>query len=440
MRRIHPVQAIGVRDFGMNAQSEMLAALKSRRHGHTLPRKFYTDPAFYQADLECLFYREWLFAGHDCELAGPGAFFTLRIGEYPVLVVRGRDGAIRAFHNSCRHRGSRLCAAEKGSAVRLVCPYHNWSYDLDGRLLFARDMGEDFDPKPYGLKPVHCESIGGYLWLCLAREAPDIAPLRASIEPYFAPHRLGETKVAFESTIVENGNWKLAWENNRECYHCAPNHPELCRTFPEAPTVTGVEGAMSDPFIADHWARCERAGLPSHFALSGDGQYRVTRVPLLRDAISYTMSGKAAVGRPLSASVVAPRIGSLLLFHYPTTWNHILGDHAVSFRLLPLGPAQTQVTTKWLVHKDAVEGVDYQIDELTAVWAATNDQDRRIVEENQRGVSSPAFEPGPYNALHEGGVMQFVAWYAAAMERALGEGTPAPPAGALQYADNGGGA
>src|SRR6204780_2497575 len=237
----------------MNAQSEMLNALASRRHGHTLPRKFYSDPAFYQADLDNLYYREWLFVGHDCELAEPGAYFTLQVGDYPIIVVRGRDGAIRAFNNSCRHRGSRICSAERGSAVRLVCPYHNWSYNLDGRLLFARDMGKGFDPKPLGLKPVHCESVAGYLWLCLAPAPPDFAAFRAKVAPYLAPHRLSEAKIAHQSTIVENGNWKLVWENNRECYHCAPNHPELCRTFPEAPTVSGVEGAMSDPFITDHW-------------------------------------------------------------------------------------------------------------------------------------------------------------------------------------------
>ncbi|MGD0721077.1 MAG: aromatic ring-hydroxylating dioxygenase subunit alpha [Roseiarcus sp.] len=408
----------------MNVQSEMLGALVERRHGHTLPRRFYTDPAFHQLDLDRLFYREWLFAGHDCEVPRAGDYFTLQIGDYPVIVVRGRDGAIRAFHNSCRHRGSRVCAAERGSAVRLVCPYHNWSYDLDGRLLFARDMGRDFDPRPLGLKPVHCENVGGYVWLCVAREAPDFARFRGLVAPYLAPHRLSEAKIAFQSTIVENGNWKLVWENNRECYHCAPNHPELCRTFPEAPTVTGVEGAMNDPFIAGHWARCEEIGLPSRFEISPDGQFRASRVPLLREAVSYTMSGEAAVRRPLSDGLAEPDIGSLLLFHYPSTWNHVLGDHAVSFRVLPLGPTQTQVTTKWLVHKDAVEGVDYKLDQLTEVWTTTNDQDRRIVEENQRGVSSPAFEPGPYNPLHEGGVMQFVEWYAGAMGRALGAPTP----------------
>jgi Rieske 2Fe-2S family protein len=404
----------------MDARDEMLAELRNRRPGRTLTRKFYSDPGFYQLDVDNIWRREWLFAGHDCEAQKPGDYFTLQVADHPILVVRGRDGALRAFHNSCRHRGSRICSAEKGSAARLVCPYHNWSYELDGRLLFARDMGPGFDRTHLGLKRLHCESVGGYVWICLAPNAPNFAEFVAGMTPYVAPHDLTNAKVAAESTIVENGNWKLVWENNRECYHCAPNHPELCRTFPERPTVSGVSGEPDDPLILEHWRRCERAGLPSRFQLSQDGQWRATRVPLLGDAVSYTMSGRAAVSRPLSDNVTEPRIGSMLLFHYPTTWNHLLGDHAVTFRVSPLGPTHTQVTTKWLVHRDAVEGVDYSAEELTAVWKATNDQDRRIVEENQRGVLSPAFEPGPYSPIHEGGVMQFIEWYCSATARALG--------------------
>ena len=132
---------------------------------------------------------------------------------------------------------------------------------------------------------------------------------------------------------------------------------------------------------------------------------------LIEDAESYTMSGKRAVKRPLSDDVTISHIGTMLLFHYPTTWNHMLGDHAISFRVLPLSAEETQVTTKWLVHKDAVEGVDYDLHELTHVWQMTNDQDRSIVEENAFGIRSPAYEPGPYSPDHEGGVMQFVEWY-----------------------------
>ncbi|WP_411033542.1 aromatic ring-hydroxylating oxygenase subunit alpha [Shinella sp. BYT-45] len=396
----------------MDIRSDVLRKLKNRRDGYSLEQAFYIDPDYYRLDLETIWYRDWLFIGHDCEIPKAGNYFTVQVGDYPVVVTRDRAGTIRALHNSCRHRGSRVCTQHKGTSAKLVCPYHQWTYELDGSLLFARHMAEDFDKSQHGLKKIHCETVGGYIFICLADEAPDFSAFRATVEPYLARHRLGETKVAFESTIVEKGNWKLVWENNRECYHCAANHPELCRTYPEAPTATGVQGAKNDPVIAAHWEKCEAAGLPSEFRISPIGQFRAARMPLIQDAESYTMSGARAVARPLSSDILESHIGTLLLFHYPTTWNHVLADHAITFRVLPLGPELTQVTTKWLVNKDAVEGVDYRLDELTHVWTETNDQDRRIVEENAFGIRSPAYQPGPYSVEDEGGVMQFVEWYA----------------------------
>lgn len=406
----------------MDFQNSVLRQLKGRRDGFSLEQPFYIDQDYFKLDMEMIWYRDWLFMGHDCEIPRAGNYFTVQIGDYPVVIVRGRDGQIRAFHNTCRHRGHRVCTQDRGAAAKLVCPYHQWTYELDGSLLFARQMGEDFDKAQFGLKPVHCQSVGGYIFICLANEAPDFAPVRATIEPYMAPHRLLEAKVAHRNTIIEKGNWKLVWENNRECYHCAGNHPELCRTFPEAPTVTGVEGAMDDPVILEHWSRCQAAGLPSQFAMDPAGQFRVARMPLIEGVESYTMSGQNAVKRRLSDDVTIDRIGTMLLFHYPTTWNHMLGDHAISFRVLPISAEETAVTTTWLVHKDAVEGVDYNLDELTHVWNMTNDQDRSIVEENAFGIRSPAYEPGPYSVEHEGGVMQFVEWYSNFMiERLQGD-------------------
>lgn len=406
----------------MDLQSKVLRQLKNRRDGFSLEQPFYIDQDYFRLDMETIWYRDWLFVGHDCEIPRAGNYFTAQIGDYPVVIVRGKDQVIRAFHNTCRHRGHRVCTQERGASAKLVCPYHQWTYDLDGSLVFARQMGETFDKSEFGLKTVHCESVAGYIFICLANEAPDFAPVRATIEPFLAPHRLAEAKVAHRNTIIEKGNWKLVWENNRECYHCAGNHPELCRTYPEAPSATGVQGAKDDPVIAEHWARCEAAGLPSEFTMDPSGQFRVARMPLIQDAESYTMSGKRAVRRPLSDDIGISHIGTMLLFHYPTTWNHILGDHAISFRVLPISAEETAVTTTWLVHKDAVEGVDYTLDELTHVWNMTNDQDRSIVEENAFGIRSPAYEPGPYSVDHEGGVMQFVEWYANFMvERLQGD-------------------
>jgi Rieske 2Fe-2S family protein len=395
---------------------DLAERLDRRTQGRTLESAFYGSPEVHAFDIDQVFTRQWLFAGHECELAKPGDFFTLQVGPYPVVVVRGNDGAIRAFHNSCRHRGSRLCPEPHGERVKLVCPYHAWTYDLDGKLLFARDMGPDFDRADHGLHPVACADFAGYVFICLAQTPPDIGPLQAMAEAYLGVHDLKHAKVAHESVIYEKGDWKLVWENNRECYHCAPNHPELCRAFPLTPGVSGVNGADDAPEIAAHWRACEAAGLKSQFQISPDGQFRFARMPLKEGAESYTLSGRRAVRRPLSDKVPADlNIGSLLFFHYPGCWNHVLGDQALSFRVLPAGPGLTQVTTKWLVHKDAVEGVDYDLAELTQVWNATNEQDRRIVEENQIGVASPAYRPGPYCAVHEGGVIQFLDWYAGAV-------------------------
>lgn len=405
----------------MTARDAMLSRLRRRNPETALEREFYCSQEDYQVDLEMIWYRDWLFVGHDCEVPKGGNYLTVQIGDYPVVVVRDRDGTLRAFHNSCRHRGSRICSAERGTAPRLVCPYHQWTYHLDGRLFSARDMGSDFDKSQHGLKPVHCASVGGYIWVCLAAAAPDFEPIRKHLEPYFQPHQLHQTKIAFESTIIEQANWKLVWENNRECYHCAANHPELIRTFPEDPTLLDVDSAAANPRNATKWAHWESIGLPSKFHISDNGQYRTLRMPLLEGAVSFTMSGNAAVRRPLAESITEPDVGTLLLFHFPTTWNHVLADHAISFRVLPIGPTKTQLTTKWLVHRDAVEGVDYDLKELTEVWLATNAADTRNCQENQLGVNSPAYDPTPYSPVHEAGVTQFVDWYCTHLEGRLRE-------------------
>ncbi|MDE2450672.1 MAG: aromatic ring-hydroxylating dioxygenase subunit alpha [Gammaproteobacteria bacterium] len=400
--------------------NRVLRSLRERMPGAGLSREFYTDPEIFALDLERIFYRDWLFAGHSAELPEAGSYVTLQIGAYPILLTRAADGVIRAFVNSCRHRGARVCPEAAGKATRLVCPYHQWTYQPDGRLFAARQMGPGFDRSQLGLKPLHCETVAGYIFVCLAAEAPDFAPTRRHLEPYLLPHRLSEARVAFQSTIIEEGNWKLVWENNRECYHCAANHPELARTFPDTPTVTSVSGAAEDPQITEHWRRCEAAALASQFQLSPDGQTRTARMPLIGPAVSYTMTGEPAVKRPLSDSI--PRdlnIGALLLFHYPTTWNHVLADHAISFRVSPLTPTRTALTTKWLVHRDAVEGVDYDLGELTRVWLATNEQDRGIVREIQIGASCPTYEPGPLSNVTEGGVKQFIDWYCSRLEQPL---------------------
>lgn len=401
----------------MNDHSEILTILAQQTPGMSLARPFYTAPDLYQADLDLIWYRDWIFAASIAELPKPGAYVTLQLGAYPVVVVRGADGDIRAFHNVCRHRGQRLCSKPSGQAAKLVCPYHQWTYETDGKLLWARDMGAGFDASKHGLKSIHCAAVGGMVFICLAESAPDFSALKAAADRYTAPHQPQDLKVAHQSRIIENGNWKLVLENNRECYHCAGAHPALCRTFNDDPDLVGSDDSLSSPAGAAHVNRCEDAGLPSRFVISPQEQWRLVRIPFVGQAVSYTMDGKAAA--PLLPGMPFANAGSLLFFHYPNTWNHYLSDHVLNFRVLPISPTETEVVTTWLVHKDAVEGRDYDLTRLTEVWLATNDEDRRVVEENQAGITSPAYEPGPYSVRQESGVIQFVDWYLASLARGI---------------------
>lgn len=404
----------------MNRVSDLAAMLQRRRAGYSLEQAFYIDDVVFQADLELLFYREWLFVGHEADVSQAGDWFNYAIGDANVVVLHNGQGELRAFHNSCRHRGSKVCMGDRGNSANLVCPYHQWTYDLDGNLVFAKDMGENFDPKAHGLHAVHCHRIEGLVFICLAESAPDIYPLEQQVSEYLRPHRLQHAKVAHRSSIVEAGNWKLVVENNRECYHCSASHPELCLTYSDDPAMTGVASEGETGVIEEHWDKCESLGLESRFHLAENGQYRVQRIPLNEGAESFTLSRGVASAKPMVESD-DKALGSLLFFHFPNTWNHFLSDYAVTFVVTPLGPQKTRVDTTWLVHEDAVEGIDYQLDELTAVWVATNEQDKNLVENNQIGVNSPAYQPGPYSLIHEDGVVQFTDWYTDFLSRALAQ-------------------
>ncbi|MDQ7263063.1 aromatic ring-hydroxylating dioxygenase subunit alpha [Paracoccus sp. PS-1] len=403
----------------MLRESDVLSMLLRRKPAHSLAQELYCDPGVFQVDLENIWYREWLFAIPSCEIPKAGDYVVHEVGVYSVVIVRGTDGQIRAFHNACRHRGSVLCKSKKGRNPKIVCPYHQWTYDLDGRLIWARDMGPEFDPSRHGLKQVHCRNLSGMVYICVADVAPDIEELAAETARYLAPHDLENSRIAYESTIIEKGNWKLVWENNRECYHCAGNHPSLCRTFPEDPRAIGNndDGVLASD-LDKHVARCEAIGAPSAFRIAELGEWRFVRTPLLEGAESYTMDGKVASTRP-NSGIPFRDAGALLKFRYPGTWNHFLSDHSILFRVTPISPTETEVCTKWLVHKDAVEGQDYDLKRLTEVWIATNDEDREVVENNQRGILTPAYEPGPYSEIHEGGLIQFTDWYASTLVRAI---------------------
>ena len=382
------------------------AALKLRRPGYSLPQQLYNDPAAYDFDLKAIFARSWLLVGFEVELAKPGSYLALSIGPWPVLLTRDRTGQLHAFHNSCRHRGAQICPDGKGASARLVCPYHRWTYEMSGELVHAGRMPDDFDKDEVRLVPVRLETVAGAIYICLSDDAPDFAPFRDAFAPLLAPHDLANAKVAYECTLIEKGNWKLVMENARECYHCPTGHPELAVAFPTGASAhfDADEEGRTDAFNA----RMADLGLEVG-PVEGDW-WQAIRFPLNEGCVSMTPDGKSSVAK-LMCPVGEGDIGSLRWAVEPNSFCHATGDFLFMFQALPTGPNETVVTAKWLVHKDAVEGVDYDLNRLIALWDGTNLQDRDLVENNQRGVNSLGYLPGRYSTDAESLLIRFVDWY-----------------------------
>lgn len=398
------------------------ALLAERKSGYTLPQALYNSPEVFEFDLLAVFGRSWILAGFICELPEPRGYLALTVGRSPVVITRDRDGVLRAFHNSCRHRGAQICADGSGRRSRLACPYHQWVYDLGGRLVHTARMQTSFDPAEHALRPVHVEAVAGAIFVCLAETPPSFDLFRRQLEPLLAHHRLDEAKLAHECTLVEKGNWKLVMENARECYHCAVGHPELARTFPvEVGEHFEIAG---DPHHDAFGARVDALGLgrgPFH-----GPWWQVERFPLNPGQLSLTMDGKLA-SRKLMIDAGQGDVGSLRWAVEPHSFCHSTADTTVYFSAMPTAPGETVVTCKWLVHKDAVEGVDYQVDRLTELWNVTNLQDRDLVENNQRGVNSVGYTPGPYCESSEALVMRLIDWYCDKARSFIAERTGADP-------------
>lgn len=403
--------------------SPLAALIARRRTGHTLEAPFYTSPEIFRGDLDLIFGRHWIFVGVEPDIAEPGDIMVVDIGANSIVIGRDDDMSIHAHHNVCRHRGARLVTEEKTSVGNLVCRYHAWTYGLDGTLRHAEHMGPDFDRGCHGLKRVHVRSLAGLLFVCLAEDPPaDFDDMAAALTPYLAPHDLPNCKLVKQIDIIEHGNWKLTMENNRECYHCAANHPELTASifeygFGYAPAEMDEQRRAQfrtyDRMVRDLHAKWEAAGIPAREIDHLDDRvtgFRVERMPMDRAGESQTLDTKIACRRLLGALSDA-RLGDLSFWTQPNSWHHFMSDHIVTFAVLPLDPDHTLLRTKWLVRKDAVEGVDYDISNLVAVWDATNRQDSLLVGLAHAGARMPGYQQGPYSPFTEMLVEKFSAWY-----------------------------
>jgi Rieske 2Fe-2S family protein len=390
-----------------------------------MPGALFGRADVFDTDIDIFFTRHWILVGVTADIAEPGDVSVIDIGKSSIMLVRDDDEQVQAYRNVCRHRGARLKGPGKSTVGMLVCPYHQWTYDLDGSLKHAAHMGKDFDPQCRSLIPVHTRVIGTHIFVCLGDNPPDdIGVMEQHMTPRFAEYNLPFTKIAFESEIIENGNWKLVIENNRECYHCAGTHPELTASFLPEDFGFCTDGLSEDSLKAldEYHARntetqreWESQGFicaPVEY-LDEDAvtQFRTQRLVIAGKGESQTLTTEVACKR-LLGDLVRRDLGDTHLWTH-NSWTHVMSDHAVIAYIIPLAADKTLVRTKWLVHAEAREGVDYDLQTLTEVWNATNLQDAALVGITHSGTQDPAYSPGPFSAFTESYVDQFSRWYAA---------------------------
>ena len=396
-----------------------IAALRDAyRPGGPLQRAFYTSPAIHNADLDRIWRRHWLYAGHTCQIPNLGDWMTWSIGADQVLLVHGRDGVVRAFHNVCRHRGARICNAGQGNAKLFVCPYHAWTYDLDGRLRTATEREFGVAREDMGLMPIALRDLGGLLFIALGDNPVDFDQPAAEIAPAMAHQGFADAKVAHTIRYRVKANWKLVFENNRECYQCDTAHPEYVSGTYDTARFDPARVAEVEQMTAGAAHRFDAMGLGSAAASSAmtGNFWRVSRAPLMDGWQTQSLDGRPIA--PLMGrmrDLDAWSRGTLRCTVFPNFWQHASDDHAVATRLTPIDAMTTEVDVTWFVHRQAQDGRDYDLARLLPFWQRTSEQDWVICEANQLGVASPAYRPGRYSLTREPNVQQFVDWYLAAL-------------------------
>lgn len=371
--------------------------------GYSLEQSFYTGTEIFNAERGVIWNQHWLYAGAEARMPYPGDYFTYKVLQNEVIIIRGNNGAIHAHYNTCTHRGSAICLKEEGNAAKLICPYHQWVFDKDGTLLKARMMGDDFCKEGMGLRPVAVQAVEGLIFISFAQIPPDFSSVRNSLAPYLKPYKLATAKMAAIKTHRLRANWKLVAENFRECYHCGGAHPEYCNAVAGA----SLKEDTSDLTLVKQkdWTD---AGLAVNLVevTEGTTTYAI-RYPLKPGVESYSLDGKKVA--PPMGEHSGYDAGVVGLVNYPNFWLDAVSDYLWTMRITPVSPGYTDIEFCWLVDEKAVEGADYNINNLTAFWDITGGQDGQLCENNFRGIETDGYRPGPYAPV-EDQVVNFVDW------------------------------
>jgi len=334
----------------------------------TLPQQYFVSDEIFRQEQEQLFSKQWILVGHQSQIVRNGDYFVAEVNRESLIVVRDKNGRIHGFFNVCRHRGTRLKEDACGHASAIQCPYHAWTYRLDGRLIGAPHMDEvpGFDKADYSLRAVNLALWEGFIFINLDENAMPLEEWFAELNGKFSHWNMSILRPAKRVEYDVQANWKLMFENYSECYHCPGVHPQLQKV---SPYDSAENDLREGPFLGG-------------FMKINPGK-------------SLTMSGNAC------AAFVGKIENLQQVFYYSIFPNMLLSLHpeyVMVHQLWPHSPERTLIVCDWLFHPDAFNRSDFKPDDAIEFWNMTNTQDWHVCELSQQGIASRVYEPGPYSS------------------------------------------
>lgn len=379
------------------------------KSGYSLNQRYYKDEGIYNLEINNIFHKHWLFAGHISQVPDKGDYFLFEFSNESIIIVRNKNNKLKAHINVCRHRGSKICLDKKGNKNLLTCPYHAWSYDLDGVLISAREMPGDFKFEHNSLIPVHLELIGGFIFISLSKNPLSLNNLKRDLNETLELFGLDCLKLVKHKSYSIPANWKLAVENYNECYHCIPSHKEFSRIH-----LMGTNDEVFKLKKSEYQQLNENNPKYAQFncyydnAEPGQEGYQYDRNPLNPGIFSGTVTGEAAA--PLLGKLTEYDHGASELMIGPLMFFLIYDDHIVGYRFTPISVDNCVCDIFWMVRDDAIENIDFNINNLIWLWDTTTLADKTIIINNQKGVNSKFYSPGRLS-LMENFQKEFLDWY-----------------------------
>ena len=390
-------------------------SLPDNKKDRALPSVFYTSQQVFELEKSSIFKRVWHPAGHISMLPETGCYLTYDIFGESLLLVRTDSVTIRAFANVCLHRGAPVCITSKGKCKKFTCPYHGWTYELNGKLINTRNQSVRSENS-------NLTELEVVLWNGVIFSAPEGGKqaLQAelnSLEEIFSIHGIREARTVCKETLKAKVNWKLFVENFLECYHCLINHPEL----------TSVEAHIEQMEKADslNYFRDRSNFITSMNSLAyphTDDQHISTKVTTWGIINSHPIGNNRLCETQDGSPVTVP-MGKIKShyggFNYgsvgPFLHTTICSDYAVLFRFLPQEFDSTVVDIIWLVNETSPTLSNEQIEKLKWLWFTTIQQDIAITEKVQKNLSSQYYSASPY-VFTEYESMNFIKWYYSQLE------------------------